>query len=121
MPSRRASVRGLPDPPPAPTAPEAVETVVAEATDAPKWATEPVERPRLRDARRYVDDARLPRTMRLSTALYEDLGRLVRELEDQGYRTDRTELVHALLHYELPVDAEGARKLVSRWRQLIAR
>jgi len=75
----------------------------------------------LRDARRYVDDARLPRTMRLSTALYEDLGRLVRELEDQGYRTDRTELVHALLHYELPVDAEGARKLVSRWRQLIAR
>jgi hypothetical protein len=58
--------------------------------------------------------------MRLSSALYEDLGRLVRELEEQGYRTDRSELVHALPHYELPLDAESARKLVGRWRRLIA-
>ncbi len=120
MQSRRSQVRGLPDPP-APAKEEVrAPTPSVESPAAPQPRADEAERPGLRDARRYAGDVRLPRTMRLSSALYEDLGRLVRGLEDQGYRTDRTELVHAVLHYELPLDADGARKLVGRWRRLIA-
>lgn len=50
------------------------------------------------------------------SSLYERLTTLVRELEDTGYRTDRTELLHALLHFELPRDPGSARKLIRRFR-----
>jgi hypothetical protein len=50
-------------------------------------------------------------------SVYERLTVLVRDLEDAGYRTDRTELLHALLHFELPRDTEAARKLIRRFRR----
>jgi len=36
------------------------------------------------------------------------------EREAEGYKTNRTEL----LHYELPTDGAAARKLLGRWRRL---
>ncbi len=61
-------------------------------------------------------ERRDPRTFRMYSSVYERLTILVRELEDTGYRTDRTELHHALLHFELPRDPESARKLIRRFR-----
>jgi hypothetical protein len=48
------------------------------------------------------------------------VGGLVRALEDEGELTDRTELIQALLHFELPEDAPAARKLLRRWRRFLA-
>ena len=63
---------------------------------------------------------RSPRTLRLYDPLYGRVGALQRALEDEGELTDRTELIQALLHFELPEDAAAARKLLRRWRRFLA-
>jgi hypothetical protein len=68
----------------------------------------------------YSGVARSPRTLRIYDPLYARVGALVRALEDEGYSTDRTELIQALLHFELPADVAGARKLLRRWRRYLA-
>lgn len=68
----------------------------------------------------YVGVARSPRTLRIYDPLYARVGALVRALEDEGYGTDRAELIQAVLHFELPPDAAGARKLLRRWRRYLA-
>ncbi len=61
-----------------------------------------------------------PHSFRLYRELSIELTRLVRELEDRGLDTDRTELLHALLYSHLPASADAAEKLVRRWRRLQA-
>ncbi len=61
-----------------------------------------------------------PHSFRLYRQLSLELTRLVRELDDRGLDTDRTELLHALLYSYLPPSADAAEKLVRRWRRLQA-
>lgn len=134
MPSRRSRVRGLPTPEPASgdtPPPERDEEPGLAAATAPQVAATPeppavevgegpVDHIRRQEAARYATAPRSPRTMRVYDPLYDRLTELVRALDDEGYRTDRTEIIHALLHFELPEDAHGVRKLVRRWRRLLA-
>lgn len=59
-------------------------------------------------------------TRQVNTRLLEPLHTryvlLVRELDDEGYRTSLTEILHALLE-EGPATADEARELVRRWRR----
>lgn len=133
MPGRRDRVvRGLPDPEPV----EPVAEPPAEKPDRPRAS------PRRRASRSssvnnavvpdgaeegdaapvsspYVGAARSPRTLRIYDPLYARVGALARALEDDGYSTDRTELIQAVLHFELPEDATAARKLLRRWRRYL--
>jgi hypothetical protein len=56
--------------------------------------------------------------VRLLVPLHARYRRLVRELEDEGYRTSSTELFHALLHFG-PEGTGEARELLRRWRAVL--
>ena len=68
-----------------------------------------------------------PLSIRVMERLHARYKRLVRELEDEGFDTSVTELVHALLVTELvhalleagPATGEEARAVVRRWRRLL--
>ena len=53
---------------------------------------------------------------RLLLPLHERYARLARRLEDEGFDTTVTEIVHALLH-EGPTDLDETEALVRRWRR----
>jgi hypothetical protein len=142
MPGRRDRVRGLPDsdataPIAEPAAAPVAEPFAESLAEEPATAAEPAASASEgsgqgegdRSARQGDGDARSagyrgaprsPRTLRLYDPLYARIGALVRALEDEGELTDRTELIQALLHFELPEDAASARELLRRWRRFLA-
>jgi len=52
---------------------------------------------------------------RLLEPLHQRYSALLRQLEDDGYKTSMTELLHAMLHAG-PENADQARKLIRDWR-----
>ena len=124
MATRRRAVRGLPQPPGALGAPaeQGQEGARTAETRSPQPPEREEGRPgggegRVAPARSARRD---PHTFRLYRDLFAELSRLVRELEDRGVKTDRTELLHALLYYDLPATGETAERLIRRWRKLQA-
>ena len=136
MPTSRRAIRGLPQPPDRgaaaggtspqplePTSASLVETgavVADEVTQTPATEGTGQQQERSDAGGRTVPAEtaqRDPRTFRVYRDLHAELTRLVREVEDRGLQSDRTELLHALLFYELPATADGAEKLVRRWRR----
>jgi hypothetical protein len=122
MATRRRAVRGLPHPPPATPAAE-------EPSGLPEEPPAPRSRREAVDGRPGVGEGRIapartahrnPHTFRLYDELFAELTRLLRELEDVGVKSDRTELLHALLYYDLPATGEAAEKLIRRWRKVQA-
>ena len=64
----------------------------------------------------YEGSPKVAVNMRATKALWDELGRLVRELEADGLRTSRTEMTEALWHLHAPGDAAEARELIRRYR-----
>ena len=56
--------------------------------------------------------------VRILVPVHTRYRKLVRDLEDEGYRTSSTELFHALLHFG-PTNTAEARDLLRRWRAVL--
>lgn len=56
--------------------------------------------------------------VRILVPLHLRYRKLVRELEDESYKSSATELFHALLHFG-PSNTEEARELLRRWRAVL--
>ncbi len=56
--------------------------------------------------------------VRILVPLHVRYRKLVRDLEEEGYRASATELFQALLHFG-PADTDEARDLLRRWRTLL--
>jgi len=56
--------------------------------------------------------------VRVLVPLHGRYRRLVRALEDEGYRTSSTEIFQALLHFG-PPNTDEARELIRRWRVVL--
>ncbi len=70
------------------------------------------------DVNPYTGAGTTSLTVRVVVPLHARYRRLVRDLEDEGYRTSSTELFHALLHFG-PKDTDEARDLLRRWRSVL--
>ncbi len=70
------------------------------------------------DVNPYTGAGTTSLTVRVVVPLHARYRRLVRDLEDEGYRTSSTELFHALLHFG-PEDTDEARDLLRRWRSVL--
>jgi len=57
--------------------------------------------------------------VRILVPLHARYRKLVRDLEEEGYRASATELFQALLHFG-PQDTRDARELLRTWRALLA-
>jgi hypothetical protein len=69
----------------------------------------------------YAGMRKMQAPVRLFPPLWDRLEQIVRELRDEGLEVDKTALLNAVLHFDGPADADGARELVNRWRALLAR
>jgi hypothetical protein len=84
------------------------------ATDAATAQTPPAAGRAPRDP--YAGAGTKQVNTRLLEPLHTRYVQLVRQLEDEGYRTSLTELLHALME-EGPATPDDARELVRRWRR----
>ena len=58
--------------------------------------------------------------LRLRLPLHRRYRELLRELDQEGFDTTLTEIIHALLHHHGPRDTVSAKDLVRAWRRTIA-
>jgi hypothetical protein len=65
----------------------------------------------------YAASAKTARTHRLPDVVYSRVEQLVWDLRQDGVKTSNTEILQALLHFELPGDTDAATDLVRRWRR----
>lgn len=96
---------GFADPPDTPPPPIEARPPLAVAPVAPERARDP-----------YAGAASRQVNTRLLEPLHTRYMQVVRELEDDGYKTSFTELLHALLDTG-PTTADEARELVRAWRR----
>jgi len=65
----------------------------------------------------YAGVPKVSVNMKLLQTLWEQLGANARALEELGLRTNRTELVEAMLHRELPATPDELAELVRAFRR----
>jgi hypothetical protein len=70
------------------------------------------------DVNPYAGAGTTSLNVRILVPLHNRYRKLVRELEDEGYKSSATELFHALLHFG-PSDTAEARELLRSWRSVL--
>jgi len=109
-----ARVPGFPDPATQPAAPAdpSVPAPASPAAPAPApVSSAPPERLHPRAGTRQLN-------VRVLAPLLQRYKRLLRDLDDDGFETNLTEVIHALLH-QGPSDADAVRAAVRAWRRTL--
>lgn len=70
------------------------------------------------DVNPYAGAGTTSLNVRILVPLHDRYRRLVRELEDEGYKSSATEIFHALLHFG-PSGTDEARELLRSWRAVL--
>ncbi len=101
-----------------PLAVDVIESPVARKSSGPERLQQSSQARDGGDVNPYAGAGTTSLNVRILVPLHNRYRKLVRELEDERYRSSATELFHALLHFG-PSDTDEARELLRRWRALL--